>query len=243
MASYNGIKYQNSNLEICLGPDKNVNLTEVDISPKTKIITRTAFANCGIERLDIHNETEIFDFAFFHNFLLEDAFINCKIISPSAFTSCGSKTDIGMEMTLVNTISIAEAAFAFCCFNKLNLPDTLKSIGERAFEGTLFQNTILVLPRNLEHIGLDAFYDTNLTDIYLPDSIKSLEPFADSDLTVHVSKKLFDKLNLDNSFGHIVVDTEETIGNNMDMLLEKMSFKDLNNRLIQKEINNETIHR
>ncbi|MBR1786796.1 MAG: leucine-rich repeat domain-containing protein [Paludibacteraceae bacterium] len=60
---------------------------------------------------------------------------------------------------------------------KLELPSTLKVIGEHAFSELGI--TSLRIPQNVEYIGNYAFSNCkNLTEIYIPNTIKYISPFA-----------------------------------------------------------------
>ena len=66
---------------------------------------------------------------------------------------------------------IGYAAFANCMFlEKINFPSTLKIIRAAAFEGCT-SLTQITLPDGLEQIEGSAFFDTNLKEVAIPESI------------------------------------------------------------------------
>lgn len=89
-----------------------------------------------------------------------------KKISDTAFQLCASLASVeignGVE-------TIGELAFFGCSgMTKLTLPDTLKSIGPGAFEGT--EITEIVIPSSVESIGNNAFANCkSLKKVTLPE--------------------------------------------------------------------------
>ncbi len=113
---------------------------------------------------------------------LEKAHIGGGLISLSrnAFARCASLKQIIFNDNLK---IISEGAFSYCSsLKEVQLPKNLRVIGPRAFEGcrALFSADI---PYRTEFIGYRAFaFDENLKNVRLPDSIKTLQEAAFSDL-------------------------------------------------------------
>lgn len=74
------------------------------------------------------------------------------------------------------------------------LPDSIKEIGDNAFQGT-FRLTSISLPNSLETIGARAFYSTGLTKLTVPNSVSNIgacafgfnSNLADSAVTLYCS--------------------------------------------------------
>jgi len=68
---------------------------------------------------------------------------------------------------------------------QINLPEGVKKIGERSFEGCTSLQQIN-LPEGLETIGYLAFDDTtSLSEIILPESVKTIDKYAFSGWTAN----------------------------------------------------------
>lgn len=72
---------------------------------------------------------------------------------------------------------IAQSAFENLDYftGQLNLPNTITSIGDHAFEGTSF-NGVIIIPETVKSIGFYAFFGCNkITGIVLPQNITKIE--------------------------------------------------------------------
>lgn len=70
--------------------------------------------------------------------------------------------------------SIADYAFYNSRFNRIEMPDTVTSIGQMAFNGSAYLENIR-LSSNLESIAMYAFYSCGaLKSIEIPDGVKSI---------------------------------------------------------------------
>ena len=143
----------------------------------------------------------------------EEAFQNASITSAilpasvtlierRAFYEAALQT---IEMPGIETLGFA--AFAFCDFTSITLPDSLQTLGNSAFShcnslksvtlpaslqpiddyafSTCTSLTSITLPDNLQIIGQEAFSATALTSVTLPDSLQTIgnQAFASCDLT------------------------------------------------------------
>lgn len=95
----------------------------------------------------------------------------------------------GKEFVVPETVTtIGRSAFSDCKFEKISLPEGLKSIKRHAFlkaeslkEIVSYkgEKTYSSLPEGLEEIGVDAFnYASGLTYLYIPDSIKTIGAYS-----------------------------------------------------------------
>jgi hypothetical protein len=131
-------------------------------------------------------------------------------------------------------LTIGNYAFADTKITSVKLPDSLKSIGENAFDYCI-KLTSVTLPEGLESIGNAAFYNCeHLTSVTLPDSLVAIgdNPFEASPVKISLSSNharfelldnvLFDKVekNLisypygDKAKKYTVPEGVLTIGNN-----------------------------
>ena len=84
-----------------------------------------------------------------------------------------------------NLTSIPQKAFYNCPLTTINLPDTLVTIGNYAFQGTSISGT-LYLPSSLKTIGVSAFQGLKLTGtLTIPDSVVTIsnEAFYNNKIT------------------------------------------------------------
>ena len=189
-----------------------------------KKIREKAFYMSNLEVLDIENKISLYERAFVgcHNLSLIN--INTDLIPDYCFSECdGNYIDIYLK----NTKEIGYAAFEKTKINTLSFPNTLKKICEYAFCYTKFKNKELFLPEGLEKISSYAFLQTNLTDIYMPKSIKFINPtiIANGNLTVHVYEENLNRLD------PILQTSDKVKTITFDKLLETHTFKEINSIL------------
>lgn len=194
---------------------------QVQFNKNLKIIKTNAFENSNLKELYLENDVILEACAFQNSKNIKNINIASRQIPFLCFHNCGINTN-GMEIILKNTIIIRDLAFANCKIEKIILPNTLKKIGAYAFKNTQFKNKILILPESVDFIGDNVFSNSNLTDIFLPDSIEFLM-FTNytENKNFHMSEKLFKKLKLE-EIPNIIVEK------NLTSLIDSMSFKEVN---------------
>ncbi len=228
MVKGNGLLYRDDNFEVCIGYEKELDL--INFHTNTIEIDKDAFINCEEKELVVPASVEFGSNAFMFNYFLEKATIGSKNISYGAFPWCGSRTEKGTTIILENTINIDSYAFRFGRIYRIDFPDTLEVIGKRAFNGVAFGQNSLVLPPNLKKIDLDAFTDSNLTDLYLPDSLTYWGNLRQgTKITLHMSEKLFRKMKCKTE-NRIIIENES-----LDQLLKKNTFKELNDQQLKNK--------
>lgn len=87
----------------------------------------------------------------------------------------GGRNDFSLEeLTVRSGTALADRAFSDLPIKKVNLPQTLRTIGSRAFSGCVGLEEI-ALPDGLTDIGDDAFFGCySLTQITLPETLQSI---------------------------------------------------------------------
>ncbi len=189
-----------------------------------KKIREKAFYMSKLEILDIENEISLSERVFEGCCNLSLININTDLVPDYCFSGCNGNY---IDIYLKNTKEIGYAAFERTKINTLKLPKTLKEIGDYAFCYANFKSKELFLPEGLEEIFSHAFLKTNLTDIYMPKSIKFIDPtiIANENLTVHVYEENLNKLDpILQTLGKIKTIT-------FDKLLETHTFKEINDIL------------
>lgn len=131
-----------------------------------------AFNFTGIESLTLPANVEFKDNAegiFTSCLRLKTADIYCDVVSKM-FDDCNSLETVNFKG---NTTSIPYAAFRNCNIKRLDIPSSVKSIGEEAFFGS-YQMATVTLHSGLSSIGAKAFYDNNFKFVIIPASVTSI---------------------------------------------------------------------
>ena len=143
------------------------------ISSKVTKIGSNAFSNCtNLKKVIIPNSvTSIGNYAFENCTNLLDLTLGNGIISieVEAFSGCSKLTNIKIPS---NVTIIEDSAFSDCTNLKSVVFDNNSSL--TTIEMDAFANTALssiTLPDSLEYIGSGAFYNTPLTSIVIPNNV------------------------------------------------------------------------
>ena len=131
-----------------------------------------AFNFTGIESLTLPANVKFKDNAegiFTSCLRLKTADIYCDVV-PKMFYDCNSLETVNFKG---NTTSIPYAAFRNCNIKRLDIPASVKSIGEEAFFGS-YQMAAVTLHSGLSSIGAKAFYDNNFKFVIIPASVTSI---------------------------------------------------------------------
>lgn len=131
-----------------------------------------AFNFTGIESLTLPANVKFKDNAegiFTSCLRLKTADIYCDVV-PKMFDDCNSLETVNFKG---NTTSIPYAAFRNCNIKRLDIPASVKSIGEEAFFGS-YQLSAVTLHSGLSSIGAKAFYDNNFKFVIIPVSVTSI---------------------------------------------------------------------
>lgn len=126
----------------------------------------------GIESLTLPANVKFKDNAegvFTSCLRLKTADIYCDVV-PKMFDDCNSLETVNFKG---NTTSIPYAAFRNCNIKRLDIPLSVKSIGEEAFFGS-YQMAAVTLRSGLSSIGAKAFYDNNFKFVIIPASVTSI---------------------------------------------------------------------
>ena len=151
------------------------NITKISVSGNITNIGLAAFSGCkSLEEFIVPRLiTNISQECFFNCESLWHVKIpsNCEKISSYAFSGCKSLLgDIKLPETVTE---IGEEAFLGCCeLCEIDLPG-VKRIESGAFKGCK-RLWFDKLPDNIEVIQKQAFYDTNIMSVDLPESVKEI---------------------------------------------------------------------
>ena len=146
------------------------NLTDLTIPEGIKRIERDAFENCySLEKVVFPHSLEFLS-GFYNctnlkNFEIPDS---VQTIGSYAFYNCMSLTDIHIPSSVTD---IGASAFSECInLEKVNIPDSVTEIPESLFDDC-YKISSIIIPSSVTTIGAAAFSDTDLTEIYIPDSV------------------------------------------------------------------------
>ncbi len=234
MRQYKNLKYS-SNFKFCKGFATNKSLEVIEFHPETIRIEGHAFRNdLNIKQVFIHSNIALAADAFFRLPNLQEIEINNKIVPEGLMELCGFMDKIsepdyeGVNIILKNTIKIEEYSFMHNKIKSINFPKTLKKICECAFYESYFVDPVLIIPDGVEEIDDFVFDETNLTDVYIPDSIKHFGVIENCKTVFHMSKETFDKL-------HISEDVKVEFGKTLNELIDEYGFKQVNLMNLEKE--------
>ena len=203
-------------------------ITDVEFPESLRIINESAFEDCTkLEKVNIPNpDVIIYMNAFSGCCNLKEITTACKHIPIAGFARGGIISG-GMDVLLKDTIDINEYAFCGSRINNITFPDTLESIEEAAFNETYFANPIIKLPKNLKFLGYNAFWNSNVTDVYVPDGIKEIKNI-NHDIKWHMSHDIAVRFGLIHRTNVVI---EE---NTLEAMIDKMSFREANKKMLKK---------
>lgn len=97
-----------------------------------------------------------------------------KAFDRGHFLACENLSSVVIEEGVEE---IAPDMFDSCTsLSEISLPSSIRTIGDHAFENCSgFEGKKFVIPEGVEQIGKWAFYQTFLSEIYLPESLKSID--------------------------------------------------------------------
>ena len=136
------------------------------------VLGSQTFNFTGIESLTLPANVKFKDNAegiFTSCLRLKTADIYCDVV-PKMFDDCNSLETVNFKG---NTTSIPYAAFRNCNIKRLDIPASVKSIGEEAFFGS-YQLAAVTLRSGLSSIGAKAFYDNDFKFVIIPASVTSI---------------------------------------------------------------------
>lgn len=165
--SVDGIVYNKSMVELIACPaGKTGNIV---IPEGIRTIESLAFNKCQMQSVKLPNSLVI---------LRNRAFYNCKNLKYVDFGSGIKNIGDAMETEV----------FSSCAIQELVLPAQIKRIGAEAFLDNKIKK--LVLPNGLEKIASNAFFgNTELTEVYIPDSVKYIGEYAFANVKkIHINK-------------------------------------------------------
>lgn len=126
-----------------------INLENINISKNVVSIGKYAFRDCKKIKEAILPDT-------------------LKTMDTGAFYGCSSLKTVAFGNSLE---AIPHSAFNGCRINSVIIPDSVKSIGNYAFDGYINE---LVIGNSVEVIGGKSFYRCPITELIIPDSVKEI---------------------------------------------------------------------
>ena len=230
----------------CIGKGvfENTVIKNINFPSTLELIEDDAFKNARIKEIIITNPVRVSDFSFYNTAFLENVVLNTECVPMHCFSSCGRSIEsdeikpAATDIKLINTKVIATYAFQAASINRLEIPDTLIEIRSGAFSYTTFHNMHdLVLPNGFKR--LEAFDCTGIYDIYLPDSTEyaDIEGIIEhnQEIKFHMSESLYNRFKILNNRIKDYVDFNFIVVESLDTILNNMSFRELNSKMLERE--------
>ena len=170
---YDGIQSSSSGFCRC------TKLTEIILPQTLKIIGQNAFYQTNITDITIPNSVEKIDYAAFQYSKLTSITLstNIKEIGDLAFSSCSLDTIDFSSFTKLERIGADAFNSAFTESTSLLIPESVKSIGERAFSGTGF--TSVTIPDSVKAINKNTFSNCeNLSNVSIGKGVETIDVMA-----------------------------------------------------------------
>ena len=145
--------------------DSSFNLTDIEIPATVNYIGEGAFNFCSIKEIKVNQANQAY-------VSLEGVLYN----KEKTELICYPDDKEGTIYTIVNGVNKigAYAFMANSCLQKVNIPETVKEIGESAFAYCYL--TEISLPNGITTLGEEAFYFCDcLTTVEIPQSVTSIE--------------------------------------------------------------------
>lgn len=151
---------------------------EVVIPDGIKVIGDFVFEESSVKRVIIPDSvTEIGEGAFLQCCVLKEVRLPETLgkMGKSVFNGCSALTSVHFPKGLAE---VPESAFRYCeSLQEVVLPETVTGIGAYAFQNTKVPPSILSC-RSIQNIKSYAFGGVDWRELTLPETIKTVEPFA-----------------------------------------------------------------
>lgn len=173
------VVYQSDNVIIYTTTDKKVLKPYNEDAFGSAIVSNTYVGDVGIITFE-KPLTFIGNMAFYKQTKLQSIDIpnTVSTIGKKTFYSCDGLLSVKLPQSLT---LIGDDAFRYCSFMKnLKFPENVREIGEAAFYGcySAFENNALVLPKQLQVIGNQAFSGCDLRTIIWNEDLNHIGTWA-----------------------------------------------------------------
>ncbi len=161
--------YENKTHKVVAGCTTSV------IPQDTKIIGMGAFADFDIQEISIPKTLEIIEKGAFRSTDIKaiDLGENLKEVGATAFYGCSKLQKVQLPDTVE---TIGEYAFYQTQLTQIDLPNKITRIEEGTFYGCPLK--MIQLPLGVKYIGANAFHGCNLSEIVVPNKVESIGEFA-----------------------------------------------------------------
>lgn len=154
---------------------------DFDILPKDIRVKDIAFSGCGIKHITVENLNSIEGRGVFHGcYQLTEAVVevrdvnipqDVKKIPKELFSHCSSLEKVLFTGMTGKITAIDYGAFEYTALKEFKIPENVTEIDNMVFFNAK-QLTEIVLPEKLKTIGKQAFSESGLKNITLPNSVE-----------------------------------------------------------------------
>lgn len=150
---------------------------EITLPSSVKSISKAVFKDSQIKKVVLNEGLQsIGDLAFFNSTVQEIVFpTTLERFEKNIFYYCRNLKKADLSRTKLT--KLPAGTFVYAGVEEVLLPVTLKEIGAQAFLNTS-QLKMLEIPENVRIIGLEAFRESGITTVKLPNSVTTIEQRA-----------------------------------------------------------------
>ena len=198
-----------NDIDIGVAFSNSTTLKSIKLPKNMKTLMFSGFQSCtALETVVLPEDVTELPMSLFNGDTnLKDVTVGGSVntIGMMCFNKCSSLTSIKLPSSL-QVIDIK--AFSGCsALSTIELPDGVTTIKDSAFENCT-SLTSIKLPASLKEAGLNLFYKTSITDIYVPAEMELTSwdsvSFFNGSVNVHVTEGSWADQHFDEVFGGAV---------------------------------------